>query len=45
MRAETTEWGQLFLRYAELGPQAAPDALAQARPPIETTVPLSSRVH
>jgi hypothetical protein len=43
--AETTEWGQLFLRYAELGPQAAPDALAQARPPIETTVPLSSRVH
>jgi uncharacterized protein (DUF362 family) len=43
--AETTEWGQMFLRYAEMGPQAAPDALAQAQSSIETTVPLSSRIH
>jgi len=39
---ETTKWGQMFLRYAQMGPQGAP---ADLQPPIETTVPTSSRVH
>jgi len=38
---KTTEWGQLFLRYAQLGPQGQP---LVAHSPV-TTVPLSSRVH
>jgi hypothetical protein len=39
---ETTEWGQMFLRYAQMGPQGDP---ASAAPPRETTVPSSYRVH
>ena len=40
---ETTEWGQMFLRYAHMGPQGAPiDTLV---PPLETTVPTSTRIH
>jgi hypothetical protein len=39
---ETTEWGQMFLRYAESGPQGSPGALL---PPIDTTVPTSTRIH
>ena len=40
---ETTAWGQMFLRYADSGPQGAPiDALV---PPLDTTVPTSSRIH
>src|SRR3954465_11135620 len=39
---ETTEWGQMFLRYAQFGPQGAPpDALH--RPAV--SLPLSPRVH
>ena len=38
---ETTEWGQMFLRYAQMGPQGQP-----FEPPAPTTtVPLSSRIH
>ena len=40
--AETTEWGQMFLRYAETGPQGA---LPAAAPTLETTVPTSTRIH
>jgi hypothetical protein len=36
---ETTEWGQMFLRYAQDGPLGPP------APPIETTVPASTRIH
>jgi uncharacterized protein (DUF362 family) len=39
---ETTEWGQLFLRYAQMGPQGDPMSLA-GEP--KTTVPTSSRIH
>jgi uncharacterized protein (DUF362 family) len=40
---ETTAWGQLFLRYAQSGPQGVPiDALV---PPLDPTVPASSRIH
>jgi hypothetical protein len=39
---ETTEWGQMFLRYAQTGPQGSP---ADLLPPVETTVPTSSRIH
>jgi uncharacterized protein (DUF362 family) len=38
---ETTGWGQMFLRYASIGPQGQPpDAL-----PSETVVPVSSSLH
>jgi len=40
---ETTEWGQMFLRYAQMGPQGRPpDAMASPRRP---TAPMSSRIH
>src|SRR5579871_1788407 len=39
---ETTGWGQLFLRYAQTGPQG--DALAPA-PQTRLTVPTSARIH
>jgi hypothetical protein len=39
---ETTEWGQMFLRYAHMGPQAQTLEAPAARTP---TVPLSSRIH
>jgi len=40
---ETTAWGQMFLRYAQSGPQGTPiDAVV---PPLDTTVPMSSRIH
>ena len=39
---ETTEWGQMFLRYAEHGPQGR---RAPSLPPIDTTVPTSTRIH
>jgi hypothetical protein len=40
---ETTSWGQMFLRYAQSGPQGLPiDAIV---PPLETTVPTSTRIH
>jgi hypothetical protein len=39
---ETTAWGQMFLRYAQLGPQARPLEAPAARTP---TVPISSRIH
>jgi len=39
---ETTGWGQLFLRYARLGPQGEPFV---ARSPAATTVPTSTSVH
>jgi len=39
---ETTEWGQMFLRYARVGPQGSPIDVAAA---VETTVPASSRIH
>ena len=39
---ESTEWGQMFLRYAQMGPQGGPRA---ANPPRETAVPASSRIH
>ena len=43
---ETTEWGQMFLRYAELGPQGSPvDAAIRVAAPVETTVPTSTRIH
>jgi len=38
---ETTGWGQLFLRYAQTGPQGDP-VVARAQ---LTTVPVSSRIH
>src|SRR6186713_47341 len=38
---ETTAWGQMFLRYAQMGPQGAPVLPAEAL----TTVPASTRVH
>jgi uncharacterized protein (DUF362 family) len=38
---ETTEWGQLFLRYAERGPQGEPPAPTFG----PTTVPVSAGVH
>jgi uncharacterized protein (DUF362 family) len=39
---ETTEWGQMFLRYAQMGPQS--DPIVPAGMP-QTTVPTSSRIH
>jgi uncharacterized protein (DUF362 family) len=49
---ETTEWGQMFLRYAQMGPQGhwSSVALAKDEPPAapsphKTTVPASSRIH
>jgi hypothetical protein len=39
---ETTEWGQLFLRYAQTGPQGRRLEAGADRAP---TVPISSRVH
>jgi len=39
---ETTGWGQLFLRYARLGPQGEP-FVARSQP--ATTVPTSTSVH
>jgi len=39
---ETTEWGQMFLRYAQMGPQGD---LATLAAPHETTVPTSTRIH
>ncbi len=39
---ETTAWGQMFLRYAQMGPQAQPLEAPAARTP---TVPISSRIH
>ena len=39
---ETTEWGQMFMQYAQVGPQGD---LPAAAPPPETTVPTSSRIH
>jgi uncharacterized protein (DUF362 family) len=39
---ETTGWGQLFLRYARLGPQGEPFV---ARSQAATTVPTSTSVH
>jgi uncharacterized protein (DUF362 family) len=39
---ETTEWGQLFLRYAQMGPQG--DTHLLATEPV-TTVPTSTRIH
>jgi len=39
---ETTEWGQMFLRYAQMGPQASPDIPAAVQ---TTTVPSSTRIH
>ena len=38
---ETTAWGQMFLRYAQIGPQGA---LTMPGEPV-TTVPASTRVH
>jgi hypothetical protein len=32
----------MFLRYAELGPQGVP---IEVPPPVQTTVPTSSRIH
>src|SRR3954454_20999268 len=40
---ETTEWGQLFLRYARSGPQGVPTAALV--PPLDPTVPASTRIH
>src|SRR5262252_4580754 len=40
---ETTAWGQMFLRYAQSGPQGVPiDALV---PPLDATVSPSERIH
>jgi uncharacterized protein (DUF362 family) len=39
---ETTAWGQMFLRYASMGPQGQPPELT---PPPETVLPVSSRIH
>jgi len=40
---ETTTWGQMFLKYAQSGPQGLPiDAVV---PPLDTTVPTSTRIH
>ena len=39
---ETTEWGQLFLRYAQMGPQGD---LMPAPGERRTTVPTSTRIH
>ena len=38
---ETTEWGQMFLRYAQMGPQGD----LPAGRPAEAIVPPSSRIH
>ena len=38
---ETTAWGQMFLRYAQMGPQGEPTTPE----PAVTTVPASTRVH
>ncbi len=38
---ETTEWGQLFLRYAQMGPQGQPPR----EQVVQTTLPTSARVH
>jgi hypothetical protein len=40
---ETTAWGQMFLRYAQLGPQGLP--LDMIVPPLDTTMPPSTRIH
>jgi hypothetical protein len=37
---ETTAWGQMFLRYAQMGPQGQP-----ALPDRASHVPTSARVH
>jgi uncharacterized protein (DUF362 family) len=39
---ETTEWGQMFLRYAQMGPQARP--IVPAAEPL-SAVPSASRIH
>jgi uncharacterized protein (DUF362 family) len=39
---ETTEWGQLFLRYAQLGPQGDPMPASGVPSPA---IPTSSRIH
>ena len=39
---ETTEWGQMFLRYAQMGPQGEPVVPGSS---ISTTVPTSTRIH
>src|SRR5262245_47166309 len=41
---ETTEWGQMFLRYAQFGPQAAASAAHDA-PVTSAGMPVSSRIH
>jgi uncharacterized protein (DUF362 family) len=38
----TTEWGQMFLRYAQMGPQGRP---LEAGADRASTVPISSRIH
>jgi len=40
---ETTEWGQMFLRYAQLGPQGVPAAASVTERLAD--LPVSSRVH
>jgi hypothetical protein len=39
---ETTEWGQMFLRYAQMGPQGGPVTAPRA---ADSIVPPSSRIH
>ena len=36
-------WGQMFLRYAQSGPQGLP--IDSVVPPLDTTVPQSTRIH
>jgi uncharacterized protein (DUF362 family) len=38
---ETTEWGQMFLRYAQMGPQGDPIVLD----PVTSAIPTSTRIH
>ncbi len=43
---ETTEWGQLFLRYAHTGPQGQPPLVREAsQASLASAMPASARVH
>ena len=41
--ARRPTWGQMFLRYAQMGPQGR--CRLRPLPPLETTVPASTRIH
>ena len=43
---ETTEWGQMFLRYAQMGPQGNPVVPVPGQASaVQPTVPPSTRIH